>query len=334
MQEALAAAADLPALGESRDRLLTATGRPESSVSQITLEVESDPALAIAVMRAAGRNGSRSRGGVSSVPEAVAALAPVGVEAAVEPLGTYDFFDSGGQASNEARHFRRHALATLHAADHVAQETPVGTHDSLAAAALLHDVGKMVLSRLYDDYGERVGERSLPAGARVAHERREFGLDHALIGGVLVRRWGVAEPVATAIEHHHDSIGNGTVDLAAALRLADMVAHHHHGNAVAAVEIEQVATGCRLEPQGLRRLLHEFPYERAQRSAPKEPSPLSPRELSALQGLADGKVYKQIAAELGLSVSTIRSHLHNVYRKIDVADRAQAVLKARERGWI
>ena len=45
-------------------------------------------------------------------------------------------------------------------------------------------------------------------------------------------------------------------------------------------------------------------------------------------------LYKQIAAELGLSVSTIRSHLHNVYRKIDVADRAQAVLKARERGWI
>ena len=110
--------------------------------------------------------------------------------------------------------------------------------------------------------------------------------------------------------------------------------HHHHGHAVAAVEIEQAATGCRLEPHGLRRLLLEFPYERAQRSATKEPSPLSPRELSALQGLADGKVYKQIAAELGLSVSTIRSHLHNVYRKIDVADRAQAVLKARERGWI
>ena len=51
-------------------------------------------------------------------------------------------------------------------------------------------------------------------------------------------------------------------------------------------------------------------------------------------GLAAGKVYKQIAQELQLSVSTIRTHLHNVYKKIGAVDRAQAVLIARERGWI
>ena len=51
-------------------------------------------------------------------------------------------------------------------------------------------------------------------------------------------------------------------------------------------------------------------------------------------GLAEGEVYKQIAAELDLSASTVRTHLHNVYRKIGVKDRAQAVLFARERGWI
>jgi DNA-binding NarL/FixJ family response regulator len=35
-----------------------------------------------------------------------------------------------------------------------------------------------------------------------------------------------------------------------------------------------------------------------------------------------------------LSVSTIRTHLHNVYGKIGAVDRAQAVLMARDRGWI
>ena len=58
------------------------------------------------------------------------------------------------------------------------------------------------------------------------------------------------------------------------------------------------------------------------------------REIDALRGLAEGKVYKQIAAELSLSVSTIRTHLHNVYRKIGAVDRAQAVLIARDRGWL
>ena len=58
------------------------------------------------------------------------------------------------------------------------------------------------------------------------------------------------------------------------------------------------------------------------------------REMDALRGLAEGKVYKQIAQELTLSVSTVRTHLHNVYRKIGAVDRAQAVLIARDRGWL
>jgi DNA-binding NarL/FixJ family response regulator len=50
--------------------------------------------------------------------------------------------------------------------------------------------------------------------------------------------------------------------------------------------------------------------------------------------LAKGSVYKQIAATLGLSVSTVRTHLYNTYRKLGVADRAQAILLAKENGWI
>ena len=57
-------------------------------------------------------------------------------------------------------------------------------------------------------------------------------------------------------------------------------------------------------------------------------------EAAEAPGLAEGKVYKEIAEEMGLSASTVRTHLHNVYRKIGAADRAQAVLVARERGWV
>ena len=51
-------------------------------------------------------------------------------------------------------------------------------------------------------------------------------------------------------------------------------------------------------------------------------------------GSREGMVYKQIASELGLSTSTVRTHLHNVYGKLGAIDRAQAVLIATERGWI
>jgi DNA-binding NarL/FixJ family response regulator len=62
--------------------------------------------------------------------------------------------------------------------------------------------------------------------------------------------------------------------------------------------------------------------------------PLSPREIEVLRALSRGMVYKQIASELGLSSSTVRSHLHNIYGKLGAGDRAQAVLIATEKGWI
>jgi DNA-binding NarL/FixJ family response regulator len=79
--------------------------------------------------------------------------------------------------------------------------------------------------------------------------------------------------------------------------------------------------------------MYELPHAPAARRA-SEPSPLSDRESEILRGLAQGKVYKAIAADFGLSTSTVRTHLHNTYGKLGAVDRAQAVLIATERGWL
>lgn len=64
------------------------------------------------------------------------------------------------------------------------------------------------------------------------------------------------------------------------------------------------------------------------------PNPLTERELQVLRLLSSGKTYKQVARALDLSQSTVRNHLHNVYHKLNVVDRAQAVIVSRENGWI
>ena len=64
------------------------------------------------------------------------------------------------------------------------------------------------------------------------------------------------------------------------------------------------------------------------------PSPMTERESEVVGLLASGKTYKQVARALNLSQSTVRNHLHNVYRKLNVVDRAQAVIVSRENGWI
>lgn len=48
---------------------------------------------------------------------------------------------------------------------------------------------------------------------------------------------------------------------------------------------------------------------------------LSELELEAVQLVAEGLTYKQIAERLGKATSTVRTHLHNVYEKLGMSDR-------------
>lgn len=58
--------------------------------------------------------------------------------------------------------------------------------------------------------------------------------------------------------------------------------------------------------------------------------PLTDRELEVLRLVADGMTNKQVAETLVLAVGTVKKHLKNVYDKLDVHSRTQAVARARE----
>lgn len=55
---------------------------------------------------------------------------------------------------------------------------------------------------------------------------------------------------------------------------------------------------------------------------------LSDRENEILQLLAKGLLYKEIAAQLSISVATVRQHIHHIYEKLHVQNRTEAINKA------
>lgn len=327
---AFEAVGTLPALSETTSRVAKLTEGEASSVTDIAAIVESDTAVAIAVMKAAN-NGGGPGGRISNVPDAVEALTPAGVRSIASSLQTYDLFQPVANWAQLPERFRRHAITTRHAAECLIEVADVRGRDELATAALLHDIGQLVLMRLYPDYESILSDHNATPEQRVRQERRELGIDHTLVGGVLARRWGLPAVIASAIERHHSENATG---LAGAVRLSDLIAHHAAGDVVSGESMTQAADAIGISESRLHQLVYEFPLARAPRQRRGEPCPLSRREVDALRGLAEGKVYKEIAVEMGLSASTVRTHLHNVYRKIGAADRAQAVLVARERGWI
>ena len=325
LAEAFEAVERFPILIESRERVIRAATAETARVGELIDAVEGDVGLAISVLRFANRAGMVA-GGVAAVPEAVDVLKPSGVLAIAGTAPSFDFFESNGGWELKPERFRIHALATQRAAEEIGRAVGWTERDELAVAALIHDVGRLVISRLHPGYKTFFDAVARTPEQRVREEREQLGIDHALVGGVLARRWNVPQRLAVAIERHHSDDADG---LAAMVSAADMVAHYSQGEAVSPERLRAAAERCGLGPDGLRDLLYELPYPRQEAGRNSEPCPLSARELDVLRHLSEGMVYKQIAGEMQLSVSTIRTHLHNVYGKIGAVDRAQAVLTAR-----
>jgi putative nucleotidyltransferase with HDIG domain len=291
--------------------------------------VEKDTGLTIAVLRHA--QGLAGRRPIANVADAVAALGPRGVGDAVRSLPRIEFPWRTSQLDTLMHQCLVHAQAVARAAGRIARESGLPERDDVLAVALLHDIGKLVLSRAEPGYPHATDHVSTPE-ERIRREQRASRLDHASVGGLLLRRWELPNKLATAVASHHSAEAEN--DVATHVRLADMVAHHAQGDPVDGAKMLELAHLCELTATVLRDILFDLPYSGGSHRRRAERSPLSPRQTTILGLLAQGKRYKEIALELGVTTSTVRTHLHSVYAKLGVPDRAQAVLHAVEMGWL
>ena len=101
--------------------------------------------------------------------------------------------------------------------------------------------------------------------------------------------------------------------------------------------IRVVAAGeALLAPTVTRRLLDRFAHSLpgAEEKPPPDFSLLTERELEVLKLLAGGLSNAELAECLFLSETTVKSHISNVLRKLDLRDRVQAVVLAYEAGLV
>jgi DNA-binding NarL/FixJ family response regulator len=93
--------------------------------------------------------------------------------------------------------------------------------------------------------------------------------------------------------------------------------------------IEAVGSGEAIFGPAIARRLIEYFTE----PAPRYPFPqLTERERQVLELIAQGRSNHEIARQFVLSSKTVRNHVSNVFTKLQVADRAQAIIRAREAG--
>ena len=80
-----------------------------------------------------------------------------------------------------------------------------------------------------------------------------------------------------------------------------------------------------MSPEVARRVVNLF---RQFRPPDRSPSRLTPQETELLKLIVDGHSYKTAAAKLDISTSTVSFHLQNIYNKLQVHSKTEAVAKA------
>jgi DNA-binding NarL/FixJ family response regulator len=88
-----------------------------------------------------------------------------------------------------------------------------------------------------------------------------------------------------------------------------------------------------LSPRISAKIVNRLGGRQAYRTA-NMPEGLTEREMDVLRAAAHGQANKMIAAKLGISAQTVQVHLRNIFGKLGVGSRSEAVAHAIQHGWI
>ncbi len=207
VEDRLAAAIDelaqLPVLDATVLAILNAVDDPTSNTADLVQVLEADPTFAANLLRYAN-SASRSHPiRAKSIRQAVMLVGRRALRQLALEAATYRFIEEAPGTAASRGELHVHALGVASAALAGSQRLSIPGDDA-HLAALLHDVGKLVLPIAFGATACDEIAREFPGGGeRALAERERLGVDHAIAGGLLADRWNLPDGVAEAIALHH-----------------------------------------------------------------------------------------------------------------------------------
>ncbi len=193
----------IPALQSLAQGFMRAMSRPEVSVSEVIAAIEKDSALCVRVLRMANSVLVSPEQRIEDLDTAVQMLGVKRVRQAAQALFTLR--DANRMAEGfDWRHLWIHALGTAAIAEELEHQLRANDDSQVHLAALLHDVGKIVLSTIAPDAYREVLLVSWNENGRLEDlERERLGVDHREAGVVFAQHNQLPPVVVQAIAHHN-----------------------------------------------------------------------------------------------------------------------------------
>ena len=119
-----------------------------------------------------------------------------------------------------------HSLATAIVARSIAQKKGITEHEEISVAALIHDIGKVILILRFPEEYERVLQKAFQEDLFISDAEKEiFGLTHAEAGAIMCRKWHFPHILIETIEnYHHPSSSKRHILHTAIVHISDILA--------------------------------------------------------------------------------------------------------------
>jgi putative nucleotidyltransferase with HDIG domain len=221
---------DLPVVSETARKLTVQLMQPDSHRDDLIKTLRCDNVLTAKLLRVCNSAECAPEEPVVSLDQAVMLLGDEMIFRLVCAIGYGTSLRLAAPGyDTEANGLWVHSLATAVGAEHLCTVKSYGDYAPSTAftAGLLHDIGKIVLSRVMTPK-HRVEIRSkmtTESLTRFAAEKAVFGADHSEVGACLLKKWGLPEPILEAVAHHHSPVTKPDIQLSAVVHLANCAAH-------------------------------------------------------------------------------------------------------------
>ncbi len=195
----------LPPFPEVAQKVLSLLDDPKSDVRDLVEVIRLDQAMTANILKFCNSAYFGLQRQVGSLQEA---LVLIGLKNLYEVFmtecaGTY-YQTAGVGYSLEQGELWRHSVASALVSQILIRRAGLPQNPSVFTAALLHDIGKVVLSaRVKDAYSQIVALVEGQNCTFLEAERQAIGIDHATLGALIVKAWNFPQPLVDAIERHH-----------------------------------------------------------------------------------------------------------------------------------
>ncbi|MCB1184527.1 HDOD domain-containing protein [bacterium] len=218
---------DVPTLPVIYQELFAKMQDPNVAVPEIAEIITHDQALSTKILHLVNSAFYGYSKQIKTISRAVVILGFRAVRSAALATSVFDYFKDEEDGSVDMMDFWKHSIAVASICKVLAEELNINQKEEAFVVGLLHDIGKLVEKRYFDE-----DFREVCTVAREQHlswiecEKALFQTDHANIGKAVFRGWNFPPSVIDAVQFHHTPNASAKVpQLTSLVHVADFISY-------------------------------------------------------------------------------------------------------------